>query len=82
MFTPHEIVFHAMQGFYVNIDYHNVAPDSYMNNYTVRMLISGALLSTCSPSAGLHSPDRVLWVYIIVFQQPEEGVLIKETYQL
>ena len=24
-----------MQGFYVNMDYHNIAPDAVMDNYTV-----------------------------------------------
>ena len=26
---------HTMQGFYVNLDYHNIAPDAVMDNYTV-----------------------------------------------
>lgn len=28
----------CMQGFYVNMDYHNIAPDAVMDNYTVRSI--------------------------------------------
>ena len=29
-----------MQGFYVNMDYHNIAPDAVIDNYTVCFLLA------------------------------------------